>query len=149
MEFVAGSRNMLLIGLTGSIATGKSTVSKLLESASIPIVDADLIARQIVEPGTPSYHSVITVFPDCVHPTTHEIDRHRLGALIFSNPQLRTKLNGLTHPWIKIEMFVQVLRHFLQGETVCVLDAPLLLEVGLDKLVHKTIVVYWYVSLEN
>ena len=135
---------MLLIGLTGSIATGKSTVSKLLESASLPLVDADLIARQILEPGTPSYRTVTAAFPDCVDPGSKEIDRSRLGTLIFSDPNHRKKLNGLTHPWIKIEMFVQVLRHYLRFESVCVLDAPLLFEVGLNRWVHKTIVVYWY-----
>ncbi|KAK5672269.1 hypothetical protein BDV3_004662 [Batrachochytrium dendrobatidis] len=133
---------MRIVGLTGGIATGKSTVSSFLTVQKIPVVDADLIARQVVLPDTPAYHSIISTFGSTILNPDKTINRTDLGALIFSNSELREKLNHITHPYIRLEMLRQVIWHFITGETLCVLDTPLLFEAKLHRWVHTVVVVY-------
>ncbi|KAJ3045696.1 hypothetical protein HDV00_007822 [Rhizophlyctis rosea] len=133
---------MLLIGLTGSIATGKSTVSNAFSSLHLPIVDADVIARKVVEPGKPAYNTVVAEFGPGILTPTGTIDRPKLGSIVFQDPEARKKLNAATHPHIRREMLMAVLRHFLRRERACVLDTPLLFEAKLHKFVHKKVVVY-------
>ncbi|KAJ3153074.1 hypothetical protein HDU86_005372 [Geranomyces michiganensis] len=135
---------MKLVGLTGGIATGKSTASAHLRTAhALPIIDADLLARHVVEPSQPAFHAILAAFgPDAVlDPTTHQLDRTKLGALIFANPDARKKLNAITHPPIRIEMLRGMLRAFLAGNAICVLDTPLLFEAGLYRFMGVVIVV--------
>lgn len=138
---------MLLLGLTGSIATGKSTVSKLIASHGIPIIDADKIAHDVVQPGRPGFYAVAQAFPSAVSASTGGLDRGLLGGIIFKDGAARRKLNGILHPLIQAEMLRQVLVCFLSLTPVAVMDAPLLFEVKLHRVVHKTIVVYWCVFL--
>ena len=138
---------MFLIGLTGSIATGKSTVSTLFQSHHFPLIDADLIARQVVEINTPGYFQLKNTFPECVL-QDKTIDRTQLANLIFSHPNLRRKLNQILHPLIKMEMFKQVVYCYIKGESICILDAPLLFEVQLHKWIHESVVVYCPVEIE-
>lgn len=140
---------MLIIGLTGSIATGKSTVSKLLGSPpySLPIVDADKIARQVVEPGTAGYTAVVKAFgpttPDILEPPSLEnggelgpggkgrpLNRHALGRRVFDKGTEadRKLLNSILHPRIGREMFKQIILAYLRGSWAVVLDIPLLFE---------------------
>ncbi|KAI8812052.1 dephospho-CoA kinase, partial [Cladochytrium replicatum] len=140
---------MKIVGLTGGISTGKSTVSRfLLEErndwkARIAIVDADVIARDIVAPGLPSYRRIVKEFgPDVVDPETKQLRRDRLGAIVFADQAARRKLNSFTHPYVRLEMLRQLLWHFLRGEQVVFLDTPLLFESKIDKWVHRTAVVY-------
>jgi dephospho-CoA kinase len=137
---------MLLLGLTGSIATGKSTVSKLIASHGIPIIDADKIAHDVVEHGKPGFFAVAQAFPSAVNVSTGALDRGLLGGIIFGNDGARKKLNGILHPLIQAEMLRQVLLCFLSLTPIAVMDAPLLFEVKLHRVVHETIVVYWCVS---
>ncbi|KAJ3299430.1 hypothetical protein HK104_008936 [Borealophlyctis nickersoniae] len=122
---------MKLIGLTGGIATGKSTVSSYLASQGIPVVDADLVARDVVRPGQPAHRAIVKAFGPTLLTPTGEIDRPKLGELVFADSAKRKQLNAATHPFIRAEMFMAVLRAFLRGEKACVLDAPLLFEAGL------------------
>ncbi|KAI8824561.1 dephospho-CoA kinase, partial [Fimicolochytrium jonesii] len=140
---------MLLIGLTGGIATGKSTASQHLANSAppIPIIDADLIARQVVAPHRPAYYSLVRHFGlQIINPETLEIDRAKLGAIVFSGEDVdgrqRKVLNGITHPDIRAEMLHCALKCFLRGERMCVLDTPLLFEAGLWKVVNVVMVVY-------
>ncbi|KAI8926956.1 dephospho-CoA kinase-domain-containing protein [Entophlyctis helioformis] len=134
---------MRIIGLTGGIATGKSTVSHFLATHSVPIVDADVIARDIVRPGQVAYFSIIDAFgPGVLDFPDGTINRQRLGGLIFGNADQRRKLNSITHPYIRLEILLAVLSHFLRGDRVCVLDTPLLFEAGLYRWVHSVVVVY-------
>jgi len=145
---------MLLIGLTGSIATGKSTVSSLLSSPpyNLPIVDADLLARKVVEPGTAGYKAIVSYFgpttPELLVPAGPDmpengpdgkgrpLNRPALGRRVFGDsPQVkkdRGVLNGIVHPAVRREMFLGVLRAYLQGHRAVVLDVPLLFESMLD-----------------
>ena len=132
-----------VIGLTGGIATGKSTVSSLLRAHHVPIVDADVLARKVVEPGTPALAAIVRAFgPDILLPDG-TLDRPKLGRIVFADEGARRKLNGIVHPAVRREMFWSVLRHWWRGERMCVLDVPLLIEGGLWKWVGKVVVVYW------
>ncbi|GAB1320459.1 Dephospho-CoA kinase cab5 [Madurella fahalii] len=154
---------MLLIGLTGSIATGKSTVSSLLSQPpySLPVIDADLLARKVVEPGTPGYKAIVSYFgpstPDLLvapGPDMPEagpggkgrpLNRPALGRRVFGNDEQRRKdravLNGIVHPAVRREMFKAVVRGYLGGHRAVVLDVPLLFESGLDRYCGAVMVV--------
>lgn len=131
----------LVIGLTGSIATGKSTVSKMIAEYNIPIIDADLISRDIVSPGKDAYHQVVKCFGKVILFKDGTINRKQLGQLIFSNEENRRKLNDIMHPAIRIEMIRQKDLYIEKGEKCILLDIPLLFENNLTHLVDKTIVV--------
>ena len=150
---------MLLIGLTGSIATGKSTVSSILTSPpySLPIIDADIIARQVVAPGTAGYNKIVAHFspstpdllltnePEPIAGKGHYLNRPALGRRVFGDSPERARdravLNGIVHPAVRWEMYRQLLRHYLSGAWAVVLDVPLLFESGLDGIVGTVIVV--------
>jgi dephospho-CoA kinase len=121
---------MRTIGLTGNIGAGKSTVGRLLAEAGVPVIDADQVSRDIVEPGTPALLEIAARFPGVVGPDGR-LDRKALGARIFKDPAEREALNQITHPRI----FQEVVRrlHLLQeaGEPLAVYEAALLLENGL------------------
>ncbi|KAH6668835.1 dephospho-CoA kinase-domain-containing protein [Halenospora varia] len=152
---------MLLLGLTGSIATGKSTVSSILSSPpySLPIIDADIIARQVVEPGTSGYAAICKHFlpntPDLLlkpgdydekkFPKGAPLNRPALGRRVFGDSEERKMdrgvLNGIVHPAVRREMYRQLLRCYLRGHWAVVLDVPLLFESGLDSICGVVMVV--------
>ncbi|RDB22987.1 Dephospho-CoA kinase [Hypsizygus marmoreus] len=133
---------MLVIGLTGGIATGKSTVSKLLRARKIPVVDADVLARQVVEPGTSGLKKIVSYFgPDVLLPDG-TLDRKKLGSIVFNNEEKRKKLNSIVHPAVRWAMFRKVVEYWVGSEKYCVLDVPLLIEGGVWKWVGKVVVVY-------
>lgn len=152
---------MLIIGLTGSIATGKSTVSSLLSSPpySLPIIDADVLARQVVEPGTPGYKAIVDYFgpstPDLLLDTDTDnaktnkagkpLNRPALGRRVFGNTPDRQRdrqvLNGIVHPGVRWEIYRALVSNYLRGQWAVVLDVPLLFESGLDALCGSVIVV--------
>ncbi|KAI0647443.1 dephospho-CoA kinase-domain-containing protein [Trametes meyenii] len=133
---------MLVVGLTGSIATGKSTVASLLRAYNLPIVDADVLARKVVEPGTPALAQIVRAFGASILREDGTLNRERLGHIVFHDETKRRELNAIVHPAVRREMFWSVLRCWWRGERVCVLDVPLLIEGGLWKWVGKVIVVY-------
>lgn len=133
---------MLVVGLTGGIATGKSTVSTLLKARGLPIVDADVIARQVVEPGTPGLAKIKAHFGDKVILGDGRLDRKALGDIIFKDASQRAKLNAIVHPAVRKAMFWEVVRYWFRGEKVCIMDVPLLIEGPLHKMVGRVVVVY-------
>ncbi|TFK22739.1 dephospho-CoA kinase [Coprinopsis marcescibilis] len=133
---------MLVIGLTGGISTGKSTVSTLFKTHNVPIVDADVIAREVVQPGSPGLAKIKTIFGDEVIQEDGSLDRKKLGSIIFNDPHKRKQLNNIVHPAVRKEMLWQVVRYWLRGEKYCILDVPLLIEGPLWKMVGKVVVVY-------
>lgn len=132
--------SMQLIGLTGGIATGKSTVSRHLQSQGIPVIDADVIAKSVTLPGHAPYTKVVQLFPECIDPETGLIDRAQLGQLVFANPEKRKVLEQAIHPAVIKEMVFQILMRWLQGHERVVVDVPLLYESGLDKYMSYVIV---------
>jgi len=133
---------MLVIGLTGGIATGKSTVSTLLKASNIPVIDADLIARQVVEPGTTALARIKATFGNQVLFPDGTLDRKKLGSIIFTDDSKRKKLNAIVHPAVRKTMVWQVLKYWIRGYKYCVVDVPLLIEGGLWKWVGSVVVVY-------
>ncbi|KAJ3783282.1 dephospho-CoA kinase [Lentinula aff. detonsa] len=133
---------MLVIGLTGGIATGKSTVSKLLKERHVPVIDADVIARQVVEPGTSGLAKIVKTFGDGILLPDGQLDRKALGSIIFNDEQKRKQLNAIVHPAVRGAMFWGVVKYWLKGHRICVMDVPLLIEGPLWKLVYKVVLVY-------
>lgn len=133
---------MFLVALTGGIATGKSTVSSMMKEMGVPVVDADQIARQIVEPGRRAWTRIRKAFGDDVFHDSGELNREKLGQLVFSDAEKRRIINKITHPEIYREIKWQIVRHFFKGEQFVLLDLPLLYESNrFGSYLYKTIVV--------
>jgi len=131
----------MIIGLTGSIASGKSTISQLLQDKGFRIIDADLVARKVVEPGTPTLIEISKQFGDEVIHPDGTLNREALGTLIFHNPSKRKQLNELMHPAIRQEMLAQRDDLKKQGIETIIMDIPLLFESKLQHFVEKVLVV--------
>ncbi|MEC0238800.1 dephospho-CoA kinase [Paenibacillus dokdonensis] len=131
------------IGLTGGIATGKSTVSALLINKGALLVDADVIAREVMLPGHPVLTAVADHFGQAVLLADGTLDRKKLGDIVFHNPSQRQALNDITHPAIRIEIRKQM--ESLEREhpnRLVVVDIPLLFESGLEHMFERVMVVY-------
>ncbi|MEN9231249.1 MAG: dephospho-CoA kinase [Thermostichus sp. DG02_5_bins_236] len=130
-----------IIGLTGGIGTGKSTVAHLLEKHGIPVADADQLARQALAPGSPVRERVLQRYGASIQARAGELDRGRLGQIVFADPSERVWLEGQIHPFVKNQ-----LQHFLQEQTgkgsptVCLM-IPLLFEAGMEDWVSEIWVV--------
>lgn len=131
----------MIIGLTGSIASGKSTISAMLKEKGFPIIDADLVARQVVEPGTANLQEIERVFGHVVMNEDGTLNRDSLGQLIFHDPAKRKQLNDLMHPAIRNEMLRMRDELFEQGQKTIIMDIPLLFESRLQHFVDKILVV--------
>lgn len=118
----------MIIGLTGSIATGKSAVTQYLLSKGYPVIDSDQIARTVVEKGSPVLQKIAETFGDDLILETGELDRKALGAIIFSDEMARLKLNAITHPAINLEMHRQIENYQSEGKKLIFCDVPLLFE---------------------
>ena len=132
----------LVIGLTGGIASGKSTVSQMIKEKGIQVVDADVIAKEAVSKGSAALHQIVQTFGEEVLLPNGELDRQQLGAIIFSDEEKRKKLNAIVHPEVRKEMLEQRDEGVSNNETFVVLDIPLLFESKLEGLVDRIIVVY-------
>lgn len=132
----------LVIGLTGSIASGKSTVSTMFDDFHIPVIDADKLAREVVNPGERAYEEIIAVFGPGILQADKALDRKKLGSIVFADEKKRQALNRIVHPAIRKEM-VQRRDAYIKLEKKCVvLDIPLLFESKLTTFADKTLVVY-------
>lgn len=131
-----------ILGLTGGIASGKSTVTNMLKSLGIVIIDADLIAREVVETGEEAYNKIVEVFGDSIIHNDGSINREKLGSIVFNNVEKRTILNNIVHPAIREKMNYLKNEYIKNGEKIIVLDIPLLFESKLTHLVDKIILVY-------
>jgi dephospho-CoA kinase len=136
---------MRLIGLTGGIASGKSLVSRQLQRLGAMVIDADRIARDVVQPGSPGWEMIVREFGRSFIDGDGGLDRKALGQLVFNNPRELDRLNRITHPLIlaEIERLLQQCRSGHEG--VAVLDAPLLFETGLDRSVDEV----WVVMVDH
>ncbi|KOO46861.1 dephospho-CoA kinase [Priestia koreensis] len=132
----------LVIGLTGGIASGKSTVSNMLKEMNIPVIDADVIAREVVEPGEKAYEQIVEAFGEEILAVDKTLNRVKLGSIIFADEQKRTILNGIVHPAVRQSMLSQKEKLIEANEPLVVLDIPLLFESNLTHLVDKVLLVY-------
>lgn len=133
---------MRIIGLTGGIASGKTTAARLFEKLGVPVIDADQLAREVVEPGTEALARIVDAFGAQVLNPDGSLNRAELGAVVFADPTARHILEGITHPAIRrlAEEKLQRLREAGTGTVFYV--APLLIEAGITSRVHEVWVVY-------
>ncbi|GAB4075008.1 dephospho-CoA kinase [Barrientosiimonas marina] len=132
----------LVIGLTGSIASGKSTVSLMFDDFNIPVIDADKLSREVVRPGETAYEQIVNTFGESVLRDDETLDRKKLGAIVFNDDDKRNQLNNIVHPAVRKKMLEQRDAYVNSGAGSIVLDVPLLFESKLTHFVDKTIVVY-------
>ena len=121
---------MRIIGLTGGIATGKSTVAALLAGRGAAVIEADLIAREVVEPGTPGLAAVVDAFGAQVLTPAGGLDRGRLADIVFADPESRRRLEAITHPLIHARISERVAALAGSGAPLVAVDVPLLFEVA-------------------
>lgn len=121
-------------------------MSTLLKGKHIPVVDADILARQVVEPGTPALAKIVSFFGLEILQSDGTLDRKKLGSVIFNDEVKRRKLNSIVHPAVRRAMLWGVIKHWLRGSKYCILDVPLLIEGPLWKLVGQVVVVHWCLS---
>jgi dephospho-CoA kinase len=137
------ARKFLLVGLTGGIASGKSTVSRLFRDLGCLIIDADLLAREVVEPGQPAYGRIVAEFGRGILDAEGWIDRKKLGALIFADSEKRKRLESYTHPEIMVRRTGILIELEADGfDGIVIVDAALLIETGGAKSVDRLVVVY-------
>lgn len=132
---------MHVFGLTGGIASGKSTVSRMLRELGARVLDADVLAREVVEPGTPGLQRIRERFPGVVGPDGR-LDRVRLGAHIFADPAERAALNAIVHPEVRALFLQKLLALEAEGITHAIYDVPLLIETGLHTAMEGVAVVW-------
>ena len=133
---------MLRIGLTGGIATGKSTVSNYLKELAYPLIDADVIARQLVEPGQEGLERLVARFGRKILDETGSLNRQALGQRLFGDAQLRQEVDQLLHPLIYEALEVESQRLAQAGAKLAFFDIPLLYETGYDQKMDQVWVVY-------
>ncbi len=129
----------MALGLTGGIASGKTTAANFLKSIGAKIIDADKIAHKIMEPDGPAYSDIVQFFGNNILDDDGSINRKKLGEIVFNNSELRQKLEKITHPIILNKIKTR-LKENADNNTVLV--APLLFEVGIDNLVDQVWVIY-------
>lgn len=137
---------MLVLGLTGGIATGKSTISKYFtDDYHIPVIDADKIARDIVKPHTPCYNEIVEYFQpkvaDLILPDSYELNRAALGAYVFAHKEDLRKLNSITHPVVRRTIYYLLFTSYINREPIVILDVPLLFESGLNWICSRTLTI--------
>jgi dephospho-CoA kinase len=135
-------RRYLLVGLTGGIATGKSTVSEMFRQLGCEVIDADLLAREVVAPGEPALAQIAEEFGRDVLQPDGALDRKKLGAIVFADPARRRQLEQITHPAIRDRFLRRLADLEARGFSGIVLwDAPVMIESGGDKDMEKLVVV--------
>ena len=128
---MSASRKFLLVGLTGGIATGKSTVSEILRSLGAEIIDADRLARDVVEREQPAWSEIVAEFGRGVVSPDGTLDRKKLGAIVFADPDRRRRLEAITHPAIRARFLARLDELAAQGFAgLVVFDAPVMIESG-------------------
>jgi dephospho-CoA kinase len=131
---------MLLVGLTGGIGTGKSTVARMLEKRGAVVFDADALARQAVAPGTPGFDEVVERFGPNVMAPGGGLDREALASIVFADQAARRDLEGIVHPEVR-RMFAEGCEEYRDSDRVVVFSAPLLVETGMHTAFDLLIVV--------
>lgn len=130
---------MLVVGLTGGIAAGKSTATAFFQERGVPVIDADEVARDVVAPGTPGLAAVVAAFGSQILQADGTLDRRRLREVVFAEPAERRRLEAILHPLIQAEIRARLRQ--VRGP-YCILAVPLLIEsAALRALVHRVLVI--------
>ena len=120
----------MIVGLTGGIATGKSTVATILRELGAVVIDADLVARDVVEPGSEGLAAIVSAFGDAVLTSNGDLDRPTLREIVVADPDRRRQLEQITHPLIRAEIANRVKDAILNGASSVFVEAALLVETG-------------------
>jgi dephospho-CoA kinase len=133
---------MLLVGLTGGVATGKSTVARMFQQCGAVLIDADALAREVVQPGKPAWRDIVGRYGGAVLRPDRTVNRHALAEVVFGHPRELVALNAIVHPRVAREQ-ARLTREIARKdpEAVVVYDVPLLFEAGVDARVDRIIVV--------
>jgi dephospho-CoA kinase len=134
------TRGLKLVGLTGGIASGKSTVARLIGELGIPVLDADQLAREVVEPGQPAHAELATCWPEVIAPDG-KVDRKKLGAIVFADAGARARLEAITHPRIAALAKERAAELARQGHPLAFYEASLLVETGRHRNLQALVVV--------
>ena len=135
----------MVIGLTGGIASGKSTVSAKLKELGAAVIDADILAREVVSKGEIAYNRIVQCFGEGILLPSGQINRKRLGGIVFSDKEKLSLLNSITHPEIVNKVQDRIRELKAAGTKVIVVDAAILIEMGLHKYVDSV----WVVTVER
>lgn len=133
---------MIIIGLTGGMASGKSTVSAYLKQKNIPVIDCDEESRHVLDKGTSGYNRAVEEFSDQILSEDGTIDRKKLASIVFTDKSLLQKLNLIIHPEVIARTHELLAEYKAKGFGIAVIDAPLLIEAGMHKLCDELWVVY-------
>jgi len=133
----------LLLGVTGGIASGKSTVARMLEEKGAPTIDFDVLAREVVEPDQPAWKQIVDYFGEQVLQEDRTLDRKKLSGIVFSDLEKKKKLESFTHPMIGL-VFVQRLNEITERDPDAIVQVviPLLVEANMQYMFHKVLVVH-------
>ena len=130
---------MLTIGLTGGIGSGKSEVAEMFIELGVAVIDADVIAHQLAQPGTDTYSEIIDTFGESIISTDGKLDRAKLAEIVFDRPELRKQLEAIIHPRVREQIGAYKMAH--KNEPYILVVIPLLLESGQSDLVDRVLVV--------
>ncbi len=134
---------MLVAGLTGGIASGKSTVADIFRRSGAKLIDADIIARQVVAPGRPAWQAIVDQFGSRIIGPDGGVDRTRLGEMVFQDAGLRRRLEQIVHPEVRAEIDARMAHlKTVSPHAVVIQDIPLLFETGMTRGLAEVIVVY-------
>jgi dephospho-CoA kinase len=142
---------MLRLGLTGGIASGKSTVSAMLRKLDFPVFEADSIAHQLTEPGTPAYHEIVGEFGESILTTDKKIDRPALAQIVFADPNKLQRLNAIVHPRVgerldsefaELQRTAEKYGAAAKSPAAAFVEAALIYEAGMDKKLDGVVVVW-------
>jgi len=130
---------MLTIGLTGGIGSGKSEVARMFSQLGVPVIDADVIAHQLVQPGTEALSELIGVFGEDVLTSEGKLDRAKLAGIVFNNPDMKHQLENIIHPRVREQ--INAFKDANKNEPYIMVVIPLLLESGQRDLVDRVLIV--------
>ena len=133
---------MIIIGLTGGIASGKSTVSAYLKQNNIPVIDCDEESRHVLDKGTNGYKLALELFSEDILDENKNINRKKVASIVFEDKSLLQKLNSIIHPEVINKTHELLAKYESEGFDIAVIDAPLLIEAGMHKLCNELWVVY-------
>ena len=140
---------MKLVGLTGGIASGKSTVAKLLRRLGASIVDADVLAREVVAPGHEGWNEIVATFGRAVLQPDQTLDRQMLRTIIFNNPHARKQLEAIIHPRVRALAEQRIREHAAAGVELIVYEVPLLFEGKIHEWLRPVILVACDVNVQR
>jgi dephospho-CoA kinase len=143
LEELRGKDNRILLGVTGGVASGKTTVVRILEELGAPVIDFDLLSRKVVEPGQPAWKEIVAYFGEQVLLEDRTLDRKKLSEVVFRDTEKRKKLEGFIHPRVFGE-FIKLVKELTSKDPDAIIqvDVPLMIEINLQYVFHKILLVY-------